>query len=454
MANHCLVCGNQKSGKKYLLAKLIRDVEFQHTSKAHSECVWSITNKYYCSDVTLTILHSKDALTDNNDIDESCTKLSSRQFSAILLVLNLNEPQNVVEKELNEWVDALSPYLSSSECSLLLGNYVSPYSRLDDGSLDSHRQSKQKEFHQYLHSWSVDNCFEFVPSPYLHTETDEKMNTDNFYAPSSPLFASYDSMELGHSRISSALQCVMWPNLTRNPPKQARPKLASNTPIQPLLSGANNDNEEQSTNENQRDEHQKQQQSANQTESNQEQPLQQELKEEDKFRKHDRVKLFGLQSKQHWNGKIAEIVGPFSRTKRRWPVELKEDESTNEIKKALIQTKNLVLEKKGPRWNEQTEQKETHKIITDGGSEVAKHENGRSEESKNEEEMPEDVGDRVLENKMSSFQALIDEMQQVRSDAKSGKLTDQERRDRAAETAMKLMSYMGLDEEGLNEQSD
>jgi len=47
---------------------------------------------------------------------------------------------------------------------------------------------------------------------------------------------------------------------------------------------------------------------------------------------------------------------------------------------------------------------------------------------------------------MGSFQSLIDEMQSVRNEAKSGKLTDEERRKKAADTAMRLLSYMGLED--------
>lgn len=360
----------------------------------------------------------------------------------------INYNQSIVQKELDEWVNVLSPYLTGSDCSLLLGNYSKAYS-ITDASINP---NKQKEFHQYLHNWSVDNCFEFVLSPHHsgtgntnNNDTDEKesenMNTDNFYGYNSPLFAAYDPLELGHSRISSALQCVMWPNMTRNPPKP-RPggsgsilgsKLTTN---QPLLS-TNNVSEEKVT-------EQKEKQTVSTTNDDNNAGV---MEEKDQFRKHDKVKLIGLKSKEHWNGKIAEIMGPFSKTKKRWPVELTYN---NEPKKALIQTKNLVLEKKGPRWNQSAKKKAVIQPNT-----VAKVEETVDEEKVIENTTDivvevEDKDDVGLESKMSSFQSLLDEMQQVRSDAKSGKLTDEERRSRAAETAMKLMSYMGLDNEDPN----
>ena len=69
---------------------------------------------------------------------------------------------------MDQWLDVLSPYLSGSECSLLLGNYSKSYS-ITDASINP---NKQKEFHQYLHNWSVDNCFEFVPSPFFSNDND------------------------------------------------------------------------------------------------------------------------------------------------------------------------------------------------------------------------------------------------------------------------------------------
>ena len=353
--------------------------------------------------------------------------------------------------------------MSGSECSLLLGNYSKSYS-INDASINP---NKQKEFHQYLHNWSVDNCFEFVPSPFFsndsntlssfqNDDSDEKMKNDdnNFYGHNSPLFASYDPLELGHSRISSALQCVMWPNMTRNPPKprgggRGNGSLLgslgtltsrSNSTIQPqpLLSTNNISEEKEKVNENDKME---------------ENSI---LDEKDQFKKNDKVKLIGLKSKQHWNGKIAEIVGSFSKSKKRWPVELMDD---NQLKKALIQTKNLVLEKKGPRWKNKVKKVATkEKNETEKTKTVTKvdDDNGADQKNVTESELVVDIEDDEerdvgLENKMSNFQSLIDEMQQVRSDAKSGLLSDEERRSRAAETAMKLMSYMGLDSEDPNE---
>merc|ERR1712048_181880 len=103
--------------------------------------------KYYQCNVTLSLINSMNAL------DKSC------QYSAIILVLNMNQGHSLIEEELQEWVDALSPFLPSSECNLLIGNYVQSY-------LSTMHEGKQREFHKYLHEWSVDNGFEFVASPF------------------------------------------------------------------------------------------------------------------------------------------------------------------------------------------------------------------------------------------------------------------------------------------------
>lgn len=81
MSNDCLVCGSPKSGKKYLINKLISDVKFDKINDNESKCVWSIANKYYTSDVTLNIINSTDLIT------------SKTQYQAIILILNLGQPQ-------------------------------------------------------------------------------------------------------------------------------------------------------------------------------------------------------------------------------------------------------------------------------------------------------------------------------------------------------------------------
>merc|ERR1719233_2847476 len=108
-------------------------------------------------------------------------------------------------------------------------------------------------------------------------------------------------MEYGHHRISSALQCVMWPNMIRNPPPKRNAQSARNGThsVQPLLS--------------------EQKETASMNVDDDEGAL---------FRKGDEVTLMGLQSKQHWNGRRAVVVGSFSKSKRRWPVEVGEEEET------------------------------------------------------------------------------------------------------------------------------
>merc|ERR1712154_183836 len=170
----------------------------------------------------------------------------------IVVVLNMNESHSVIEQQLNEWFDVLSPFLSLSDCNLLIGNYVCPY-------LTSLNEERQRKFHKFLHEWSVDNCFEFVPSPFVSEYK-------------SPLFACSAVSELSHCRIESALQCVMWPNMQRNVPSEK------------------------------------------------------EQKENNEYRKGDKVRIHGLKSKPNWNGKIGEVVGRFSRKKERWPIKVFEDE--------------------------------------------------------------------------------------------------------------------------------
>jgi len=168
------------------------------------------------------------------------------------------------------------------------------------------------------------------------------------------------------------------------------------------------------------------------------------------FRKGDEVKLMGLQSKEHWNGRSAIVVGPFSKSKRRWPVEVMEEEDNT--KKALIRTKNLVLERKGPRWNVQEK-----KLDVQVADDVERDNNEDEDKERENKEFlqnllwnnrgsgSEDVSS--LEQTMGSFESLMQEMQRVRHDAKSGTLTDEQRRKRAEDAVMKLMPFMGLDDE-------
>ena len=369
MANHCLICGNPESGKKYLINHLVKNAKIKTINNNQSECTWNIANKYYESDVTLTIINSTDSIIS-----------SSTQFSAIILVLNMNQSHSVIEEQLNEWFDALSPYLSDSECNLLIGNYVNSY-------LSTMHEGKQRDFHKFLHEWSVDNCFEFVPSPF---ESEYKL----------PLFESSNDSELSHYRIDSALQCVMWPNMTR---RNAQSK---------------------------------------HKETKQEDQIENDDAEFNAFQKGDKVKILGLKSKPSWNGKVGEIAGHFSRKKKRWPIEvILDDDDGKERKKALLKAVNLCLEQK-----DKEEEKGNEKDDDDKEKEFVRSmlwNNTEFKENDNES----------LEHQMGSFQSLIDEMQRVRNDAKSGKLTDDERRQKAADTAMKLMSYMGLEDGGDYEES-
>eukprot|EP01084_Bolivina_argentea_P257682 434193_1 len=57
------------------------------------------------------------------------------------------------------------------------------------------------------------------------------------------------------------------------------------------------------------------------------------------FKQGDTVQLIGLQSKKHWNGKIALIVGAFVDDKNRWPVELIDTKSRALIRPQNIKTK-------------------------------------------------------------------------------------------------------------------
>merc|ERR1712003_112172 len=116
-------------------------------------------------------------------------------------------------------------------------------------------------------------------------------------------------------------------------------------------------------------------------------------------------------------------------------------EDEEEPKKALLKAVNLCL------LNDESD-KETQ--------------NGNDDDEEKEKEFVEnmlwnntdfkDDGSQSLEHQMGSFQSLIDEMQSVRNDAKSGKLTDEQRRKKAADTAMRLMAYMGSDEDGDHEE--
>jgi len=57
-----------------------------------------------------------------------------------------------------------------------------------------------------------------------------------------------------------------------------------------------------------------------------------------------------------------------------------------------------------------------------------------------------------MEYQLLQFQSLIEEMQNVRVQSKSGNLTNDERRERASKTALKLMQFMGLDDANDNDE--
>jgi len=395
-----------------VIQQLVGDAALKQIDDHHRECSWNVVNKYYRSNITLTIINDVDSIPSPH--------CDLSQCSAIILVVDLNQSQSAIAQDREQWVDVLSPYLSNSECTLLIGNYV------DRHHLAAHRD--HSAVHQSLHKWSVDHCFEFVPFPHCPSPSasadDEKASGHNPYGSDSPLFAAMDVMEYGHRRISSALQCVMWPDMIRNPPPKRNLQSAQSAEsvgsVQPLLS-----------------------------EQKESDPVTTEEDDERKlFRKGDEVTLMGLQSKQHWNGRRAVVVGSFSKSKRRWPVEVVEEEET--LKKALIRTKNLVLERKGPRWNEQPpprtvkgDEKESGKV--DG--------NGDQERESKEflEKMLWDnrkaADESSLEQTMGSFESLMMEMQRVRNEAKSGNLTDEQRRQQAEEAVMKLMPFMGIEDE-------
>ena len=61
------------------------------------------------------------------------------------------------------------------------------------------------------------------------------------------------------------------------------------------------------------------------------------MAEQDKFIKGDIVKIVGLKSKPHWNGKTATIIGKFIPDKKRWPIQI----NTGDKSKALLKTSNL-----------------------------------------------------------------------------------------------------------------
>eukprot|EP01084_Bolivina_argentea_P179756 310587_1 len=60
------------------------------------------------------------------------------------------------------------------------------------------------------------------------------------------------------------------------------------------------------------------------------------------FEEGDIVKMIGLKSKAHWNGKFATIIAPFVKNKNRWPIEINFGNKSH----ALLQAKNLKLESK------------------------------------------------------------------------------------------------------------
>eukprot|EP01084_Bolivina_argentea_P029942 55549_1 len=73
---------------------------------------------------------------------------------------------------------------------------------------------------------------------------------------------------------------------------------------------------------------------------------QDKLPAELRFRKGDIVKMVQLKSKKKWNGKLATIIGPINKQKKRWPIEINFDDKAQ----ALLQTKNLRIHCQGDLW--------------------------------------------------------------------------------------------------------
>jgi len=57
------------------------------------------------------------------------------------------------------------------------------------------------------------------------------------------------------------------------------------------------------------------------------------------FRKGDRVRISGLESKAEWNDKIATVRDHFNRDKLRWPIEIKDKDGN--VEAALLKADNL-----------------------------------------------------------------------------------------------------------------
>eukprot|EP01084_Bolivina_argentea_P144982 254254_1 len=64
------------------------------------------------------------------------------------------------------------------------------------------------------------------------------------------------------------------------------------------------------------------------------------------FRHGDAVKMVQLKSKKKWNGKLATIIGPFNKQKKRWPLRINFADNAQ----ALLQPKNIRLHKQGSGW--------------------------------------------------------------------------------------------------------
>ncbi|ETO17741.1 hypothetical protein RFI_19575, partial [Reticulomyxa filosa] len=121
--------------------------------------------------------------------------------------------QPVIKNELMEWDDVL---LSSSEKAmscLLVGNY--PNMDFWDSN-DKKKKEHIMQMHEYLHEWCVDHNYEFVPSPHIPSDNNSNSNSNNVWK---DILSSYSAEELGSQRVFDALQCVNWPVMIMAPRK-------------------------------------------------------------------------------------------------------------------------------------------------------------------------------------------------------------------------------------------
>lgn len=416
MSNNCLICGFEQSGKTTLLKNLASNSKINNSSNiTRNDDIryyeWMIQNKYYNSNISFTIINNLEAI----------NKLDLQSFQALVLVVNLNETKKTIFNNIDDWFSVLEPYSSSIECCLLMANYSTLYNE----KCDIQHSQEYEEFHNTLNSWCVDKSFELILSPFIvsnnnnvtnEIENENKNENKLCFHFESSMFKNYDASELGSQRIDGALQCVAWPLMTRNNNVQSNNKNVKSN---------NNNNTQQALSS---------------------------FGSKHGFISEEKISTIDTtESKNDENDDNNVTVNEKSQ---------KDDENKNENKpknkkvekeSSYDNDENISDEDNNNNSNKEKEQKELISNLL--WQQVTQKNEKQKNNNANDHNIDDDDNDNDNDDEdknmqqLLQFQSLIEEMQNVRSQAKSGNLTNEERREKASRTALRLMKFMGIEDD-------